>query len=222
MNPEITKACADSLRAFTENNYGIQLKSSHAHELVSAFFGYSSRAALLADKKCPIGNLNDAEIIILNNPIPLVEQRLKTLKGLPSGLPSSDILAESVYAPIATNEQLSKKIWKDFHKMAIAYAEDRVFHNEKMITMMGIDGGFDQRELDWLIRVDIKTMENDVLLTVTYDYPAKAKKPFRHASVAVTLPKIAGGIGYSEPKVLPTFYGGHMSDPDYRLEHGIA
>lgn len=45
MKLEITKACADSLRTFTENNYGIQLKSSHAHELVAAFFGNSLRAA---------------------------------------------------------------------------------------------------------------------------------------------------------------------------------
>ncbi len=47
MNLEITKACADSLRAFTQNNYGIQLKSSHTHELVAAYFGYSSNATIL-------------------------------------------------------------------------------------------------------------------------------------------------------------------------------
>ena len=47
MKLEITKACADSLRGFTQNNYGIQLKSSHAHELVAAYFGYSSRATIL-------------------------------------------------------------------------------------------------------------------------------------------------------------------------------
>lgn len=218
MKFEITKACADSLRTFTQKNYGIQLKSSHAHELVAACFGYSSRAALIADNKCPIGTLKDAELIILNHPTQLIEKRLKTLENLPSGLPSSDILAESVYVPITTNEQLSEKVWKDFHDVATAYADDRAFDNMKMMGM----GGFDQRELDWLIQVDIKTMENDVLLTVTYDYPAKANKPMRHASVAVTLPRISGNIGYGEPKVLPTFYNGHMSDPDFRLKHGIA
>lgn len=220
MNLDITKACADSLRTFTQNNYGIQLQSSHAHELVAAYFGYSSRAALLADKKCPIGTLKEAELIILNHPMQRVEQRLKTLASLPSGLPSSDILAATIYKTIITNEQLSEKVWADFKEMAIAYAEDRVFHNEKMMSIMGIDG-FDQRELDWLIQVDNKTIETDVFMTVTYDYPAKALKPFRHASVAVTLPRIAGNIGYGEPKVLPTFYNGHFSDPDYRLKHGI-
>lgn len=221
MNFEITKSCADSLRNFTQNNYGIELKSSHAHELVAAYFGYSSRAALIADKECPIGTLKDAELIILNYPMQRIEQRLKTLANLPSGLPSSDILAATIYKTVITNEQLSKKVWADFKEMAIAYAEDRVFHNEKMERMMGIDG-FDQRELDWLIQVEIKMMVTDVMMTVTYDYPAKAKKTSRHASVAVALPRIAGNIGYGEPKVLPTFYAGHMSDPDFRLQNGIA
>jgi hypothetical protein len=222
MNFEITKACADSLRTFTQKNYGIQLKSSHAHELVAAYFGYSSRAALIADQECPIGTLRDAELIVLNHPTLRIEQRLKTLTNLPSGLPSSDILAAAIYETITANEQLLGKVWTDFKEMAIAYAAHRVFYNEKMMRMIGIDGGFDQRELDWLIQVDIKTMETDVLMTVTYDYPAKAKKPSRHASVAVTLPRIAGNIGYGEPKVLPTFYAGHMSDPDFRLQNGIA
>jgi hypothetical protein len=222
MNFEITKACADSLRTFTQKNYGIQLKSSHAHELVAAYFGYSSRAALIADKECPIGTLRDAELIILNHPIQRLEQRLKTLANLPSGLPSSDILAATIYETITTTEKLSKNVWTDLKEMAIAYAEDWVFHNEKTMRMMGIDYGFDQRELDWLIKVDIKTMGTDVLMTVTYDYPAKAKKPSRHASVEVTLPRISGNIGYGEPKVHPTFYHDHFSDPDFRLQNGIA
>lgn len=222
MKFEITKACADSLRTFTQEKYGIQLKSSHAHEIVAAYFGYSSRAALLADSNCPIENLNDAKIIIPNVSIPLMEQRLKTLKKLSPELPSGYVLAEAIYNTIMANEQLSEKVWTDFQKLAIAYAENRVFHNEILMGKMGIDYGFDQRELDWLIRVDIKTEDTDVRMTVTYDYPAMAKKPMRHASVAVMLPRISGNIGYGEPEVLPTFYSGHMSDPDFRLKHGIA
>lgn len=220
MKLDITKACADSLRTFAQNNYGIKLKSSHAHEIVAAYFGYSSRAALIADNRFSIGNLKNVEVIVLNTPINLIEQRLKTLEKLPSELLASDILAEGIYTPITTNEQFSDRIWTDFQEMAIAYANDRVFHNEKMMRIIGIDG-FDQRELDWLVEVDIKPMETDVLMTVTYDYPAKAEKPMRHASVQIVLPRIAGIIGYGKPEVLPTFYNGHMSDPDFRLKYGI-
>ncbi|MGJ1384938.1 hypothetical protein ACR782_01960 [Sphingobacterium spiritivorum] len=215
MKLEITKACADSLRTFTKKNHGIQLKSSHAHEIVAAYLGYSSRAALLADKKCPISNLNDAEIIILNVPSLFVEERLKTLENLPSGLPTSDILAAGVYTPIVAEEQFSGKIWTDFHEMAMAYADERAYAN---IRMMGID----PKELDFVTDIVVKTTETDLMMTVVFDYPAKAMKPLRHASVQITLPRIAGVIGYLKPKVMPTFYHGHMSDPDFRLKHGIA
>jgi len=215
MKFEITKACADSLRAFTQNNYGIQLKSSHAHELVAAYFGYASRAALLADKNYHIGNLMDAEIIILNALPILVDQRLKTLDNVPSGLPSSDILAEGVYAPLVADEHFSGKIWPGFHDAAIALADERAFANLRMM-------GMDPKELTWIIDVEVNTTESEVLMTVVIDYPANAKKPLRHASVAITLPRMAGCIGYGKPKVLPTFYHGHMTDPDFRLKNEIA
>lgn len=214
MKLEITKACADSLRTFIQNNYGIQLKSSHAHELVAAYLGYSSRAALLADKVCPIDNLNDAEIIVLSGRTHFVEQRLKTLENLPAGLPSSDILIEGICAPIIASEEFSGKIWANLYEVAIAYADQRAFENMRMM-------GMDPKELDFLISFDLKTIETDMLMTVIYDFPARAKKPQRHSSVKVTLPRIAGGIGFGQPKVLPTFYSGHMVDPDYRLKHGI-
>ncbi len=214
MQLEITKACADSLRTFIQNNYGIQLKSSHAHELVAAYLGYSSRAALLADKKQPIDNLSDAEIIILTPSTVLVDQRLKTLENLPSVLPASNTLAEGIFAPIVNNEQFSGKIWPDLHSVALAFAEERAYESIKMM-------GMDPKELDWVIDIVIKATETDVLMTVIFDYPANAEKPLRHSSVDITLPRIAGAVGYSEPKVTPTFYHGNLAYPDYRLKYGI-
>lgn len=114
MKLEITKACAESLRAFTQNNYGIQLKSSHAHELVAAYFGYASRAALIADKQYSIDNLADAEIIILNLSAPLVDQRLKSLENLPLELPPSNILAEGITHPLSPMNNFPEKYGQVF------------------------------------------------------------------------------------------------------------
>ncbi|HEY4324637.1 MAG TPA: hypothetical protein VGN20_11650 [Mucilaginibacter sp.] len=214
MKLEITKACADSLRAFTQNNYGITLKSSHAHELVSAYLGYSSRATLLADTKFSIDNLADAEIIILSPPTRLVDQRLKTLENLPSGLPTSDILAEGVYAPIVADEQFFRKIWPGFREVAIALAEERGYEKLRMM-------GMNPKELDWITDVIIKTTESVVLMTVTFDYPANTKKSQRYSKVEITLSRIASGIGYTALEVKPTFYHGNMTDPDFRVKHGI-
>jgi hypothetical protein len=212
MKIDITKACADSLRAFTQNNYGVQLKSSHAHELVAAYLGYGSRAALLADKNFPISNLAGAEIIILNPAPQIVNQRLKSL-NLSSELATSEMLAEAVYAPIVTHENFSGKtysgfremgkIWPGIREMAIAFAEARAFENMR-------DLGMNPGELDYLTDVVIKTTDADVLVKVTFDFPAKAKKPQRDSSVDITLPRMAGGIGYGKPKVRPTFYHGDL------------
>ncbi|ALL06985.1 hypothetical protein AQ505_16730 [Pedobacter sp. PACM 27299] len=135
------------------------------------------------------------------------------MDNLPLRLPSSDILGEGVYAPIAVNEHFSGLIWPDFHELAMALADER--SHEKLRMMGG-----DPKEMDWLTEIIIKTTETDVLMTVIFDYPAKAKKPLRHASVQIMLPRIAGSIGYGRPKVIPTFYHGHFSDPDFRLKHG--
>lgn len=139
---------------------------------MAIYFDYSSRAALLANKNCSVANLNDAEFFITHQLL-LVVQRLKTSKNLSSGLTSIDIFCAAIYKTITLIEKLSKKIWANINEMAIASAEDRVFHTEKMERMMEFDG-LHQRELDCLIQVNIKTRETDVLLTVTYDYFAKA------------------------------------------------
>ena len=108
MQLEITKSCADSLRTFSQNNFGIQIKSSYAHELVAAYFGYSSRAALLADTKCPISNLKQAQFIVLT-PTSQIKERRKELKGLPQNLP--DDLAEGIYLPLYNEKWILHTIW---------------------------------------------------------------------------------------------------------------
>ncbi|TFF33436.1 hypothetical protein [Mucilaginibacter psychrotolerans] len=213
MKLEITKACADSLRAFTQNNYCIPLKSSHAHELVAAYFGYASRASLIADRQCPIDKLMDAEIIILNPSPPLVNQRLKSLGNLSVELPPSDVLAEGVYAPIVADEQFSGKIWPGLHEAAMALVEERA----KEFKMFGKNIG----EMNWISNVNIKTTESHALMTVIFDYPANTTNALRYSKVDIMLPRIAGGIGYSKLEARPTFYYGHMTDPDFRLKHGI-
>lgn len=209
----ITKACADSLRNFTQNNYGIQLKSAHAHELVAAYFGYTTKTSLLADKQHPIENLEDAEFIVLQTPVQLVNERLATLENLPEDLPSPEILSQGVYAAIMAEEKFSSRAWTDVETLAVALADVRAFED---IRMMGMD----PKELDWLINTNIQETENNLVIKVSYEYPAKTQKPLRHALVKITLPRVAGCIGFGEPRILPTFDYGHFADPDFRAKNG--
>lgn len=123
MQLEITKRCADSLRSFSQNNFGIQIKSSHAHELVAAYLGYSSRAALLADSKCPIINLRQADILVLT-PTATIKERRTELKGLPEDLP--DDIAEGVYLPLYNEKWISHKIWPTLEELGKALADQHL------------------------------------------------------------------------------------------------
>ena len=53
MQRDISKLCADSLRALANEKYGIKLKSAHAHELVAAYFGYRSKMLFWLTKTIP-------------------------------------------------------------------------------------------------------------------------------------------------------------------------
>jgi len=142
MQHEITKLCADSLRAFTSENYGIQLKSSHAHELVAAYFGYASRAALLADIEHPISAIQVAPYFILS-PTARIEERRKQLEDLPLGLPDSYVLGEGVYLPLIDKGWLPKTMWSTLEQLADFLADEKLkqkpnFFNDQKLQRKGV------------------------------------------------------------------------------------
>ena len=99
LQQEISKICADSLRSFAKENYETKLKAAHAHELVSAYFGYKTKNAMLADDQYPISRLNSSEVIILI-PDEIIDDRRKKLEGLSENLPDSYSLGEAVFVPL--------------------------------------------------------------------------------------------------------------------------
>jgi len=140
MQLEITKRCADSLRTFSQNQFGIEIKSSHAHELVAAYMGYASRAALLADSKYPITNLIQADIFVLT-PTAQINKRRAELKGLPENLPND--IAEGVYSPLYDEKWISHKIWPTFEELGKALADKHIkskplFFSDQQIQREGI------------------------------------------------------------------------------------
>jgi hypothetical protein len=149
MQLEITKRCADSLRSFSESKFGIQIKSSYAHELVAAYMGYSSRAALLADTKCPITNLRQADILVLT-PTALIQERRKELKGLPEHLPFD--LAEGVYLPLYEEKWILHKIWPTLEYLGKALADKRIkstplFFSDQAVQLEGVKLEFHNGEV---------------------------------------------------------------------------
>ncbi len=188
MHFEITKSCADSLRSFSQNNFGIQLKSSHAHELVAAYFGYSSRAALLADTACPISNLRQAEFIILT-PTAKIKERRKELNGLPQDLP--DDLTEGVYLPLLNEKLILHTIWPTLENLGIALADQHLklkpaYFRDQKVQRTGVELEFEGDEV--AITVFREYISPSLLLSFQQG---------KRAVVAVfNLKRVAGYIGY--------------------------
>jgi hypothetical protein len=185
----ITKLCADSLRTFSLNKFGIQLKSSHAHELVAAYFGYSSRAALLADTKCSINNLRDAEFIVLS-PTAQIKERRSLLNGLPQNLP--DDLAEGVYLPLYNEKWILRTIWPTLEELGKNLADQYINLNpyysiDQRIQRQGVKLEF-QNDL-----IAIAVFREYVSPSLTL---ASGKNVLRGVVDVFNLKRVAGFIGY--------------------------
>jgi len=201
MQHNITKLCADSLRTFTLTNYGIKLKSSHAYELVAAFFGYQSRAALLADTKFSISNLRQAEFILTTPSGNFVDLRYKNLQDLSPGLPPSYILAEGFYSALFAEEWIIEKVWPTFRDLANYLAEKRLHQRFKM-------WGIDPQAITLDMDVEIEHKEDEVLLTVDAGSDTSVGERLKDSVYIITLPRIAANLGYGKPKVHETRYSG--------------
>jgi hypothetical protein len=197
---DITKHCADSLRSLVNDNHDIKLGSSHAHEIVAAFFGYKSRAALLADTKYPLSNLEQAEFILLTSCLPFVDERIKKLDGLPSSLPPSHILAQGIYPVILAQKGAVEKLWPSFYDLAIHIVEQRLHEWARMWQMISIP----KRDMI----VDIQRREDNVVLTVDVGYHTEQKERLRDKKFVVTLPYVAANVGYGGARVEEIQYSG--------------
>lgn len=86
----IHKDCADHLRAHYRATTGGRLSSGDAHELVAAFFGYNSGAALRAEGAYPVEDLPQADILIPD--LAIMALRRQQISGLPTDLADAVIL----------------------------------------------------------------------------------------------------------------------------------
>ncbi len=130
MNTRLSKYCADFLRESFDVSTDNQLKASHAHELVAAFFGYKSHAALLADKKYPLDRLNEASLIIPD--VALLEKRKKKLKGLSEILPTAEELSSRLSSFMLAEKYFNSDIWT-YKELGSYITQELIFENDDVI-----------------------------------------------------------------------------------------
>jgi|GEM_PF-643528 len=201
MQHDITKLCADSLRSFTENRLDFKLKSSHAHELVAAFFGYQSRAALLADTQFPISNLEQADYIILppynDNAASVFKQRKNDMSI--TLLDEADLC--DIFYEVFKRYGLSQRL----EDVACVIASRRLDERFKVL-------GIDSDGLNLVTEVvDSKASTAEISFVVSVDYVSDTGTKTQHDStMVVTFPRVAGHVGYKKPSVQETRYSGEF------------
>lgn len=202
----IAKFCANHLRVLS-SNYGVKLKSAHAHELVAAFFGYKSKAAMQADIFCSIEKIADVQIFVLI-PSLFVDERRKCLEDLPPDLPNTYMLGESMLVQLALEKNLlvDKSFASWSHLAEVLTGEYLQKYGDSLLPL---NFGIYERARNifnkplYKFNPKIETIDNQIKLIISNKYHGSCDVQFQpiNIKIAIELQRIAGHVGYANPKI---------------------
>lgn len=209
MQIDISKACSDFLRSDFAAHSGEKLKASHARELVAAFFGYKSHAALLMERGYPLSRLEDAAVLVPD--IALIDARRANLEGLPENVFSSNEIASRLAQFLKSKEYFGGEIW--LYESLGAYVRE-VFLIESDWRMMDLLSGV-MAETNAYFDVEVGQYETDdvvehddaVIVEVEGQYSGRAdtERPFCGDTIdlmaTVEMSRVAGRTAFGEPAI---------------------
>lgn len=203
----ISKLCADFLRAHYAHHTP-KLKASHAHEIVAAFFGYKSHAALLRDTNYPLSQLEEANILIPD--IPLMNLRIDRLNGLPERLPLSVDIASELADFLNHEGIFNGDIW--LYETLETYITEVFLIDHESTLMDELSGIMAETNAEFTSYPDydgVEIEDYDISMVVTiegvYSGDNLDDKPFSGDTIDFTatiiLNRIAGKRGFSEYEI---------------------
>ncbi|RDJ00756.1 hypothetical protein B5K05_33330 [Rhizobium phaseoli] len=201
----IHKECVDALRAKYRALTGNKLVAGHAHEIVAAYFGYGTAAALRAEAKYPLTLLEEAEVLM--PALAVMDQRIAELQGIPGDLPTVDELAAQISEFLFEAGHFSGKIWSNRNigeeVSTYAYENPLTILDELSGEMATTNAYFDGFYID-----EAEVSSNDEGLTVTLTGTAEGEQDQERAfsgdkinfTTSVTFDLVAGRVAYREPE----------------------
>ncbi|ENU93542.1 hypothetical protein F971_00800 [Acinetobacter vivianii] len=226
MSTDLSKLCADFLRQNHASQSTEQLKASHARELVAAFFGYKSHAALLAEKTYPLDQLDEALIFIPD--IPLMNERRSQLNDLPNDLTQSIDLAGQLSDMLAKKGLCAGDVWLyetlETYIIEVLLPECQFLIDDQLSGVMAeTNAGF--FDAPYYEDVQIEDHGDELIAIAKTQYKGESldDKPFCGDTldmvVQVKLPRMAGKRGFYDFE-LET--GGSINDDwvDTELQYG--
>jgi hypothetical protein len=201
----ISKLCADHLRDFCSNN-NIKLKSGHAHELVAAFFGYKSKAAMQADTSCSIENIRQANILVLM-PSAFINERRQSLEGLPADLADTSILGEEMFAYLMSKNKFAARPFGAWGHLAEKLTTEYLQQHGNLILPPSF-GPFERahnifNKPLYEFNPKIEATNKEVKLVFKNRYYGSHSINFEPINVviAIKLQRIAGHVGYAKADI---------------------
>lgn len=109
MTHTLRSPIARNLRTELLLRSGDRIRSQHSYQLVAAYFGYNTDAALMADLVYPLDRLTEAQYLIPD--IALMKKRLSDIYDLPLDDMSAYAVARTIGNFIKDNVQFNGQIW---------------------------------------------------------------------------------------------------------------
>lgn len=228
MSIDLSKLCADFLRQNQTYKSSEKFKASHSRELVAAFFGYKSHAALMSEKTYPLEKLVEANIFVPD--ILLIKNRMAKLSGLPSGItPPMDIA--KLLSDFLINEGLcAENVW--LYDTLESYITEVLLINSDSYIMDELSGVMAEtntsfaEDYPYYSDVQVEDVGEALIVTASGKYQGEPldDKPFSGDTidlrVQITLPRIAGKRGFYDFELE---VGGSLNDDwvDPELKYGV-
>src|SRR5271166_2115806 len=203
----IQKKCADFLRSTYSNLPGGKLGSGHAHEIVAAYFGYGTAAALRTEPKYKLAAL--AEAAILMPDLRMMDQRIQQLASLPVGLPGVDELASKLTNFLRENGYFSGEVWRT--RDVGEYIDVSFIQEDPMLIEDALSGEiamtnayFDEL---YVCNVDLDFGDDALIAKVSGSLNGEndPDKVFHGDSIAfttvMTFERVVGRVGYLRPEL---------------------
>jgi hypothetical protein len=209
MQIDISKACSDFLRSEFATQTGDRLKASHSRELVAAYFGYKSHAALLAEKTYPLDGLDNAAVLVPN--IPLIDVRRKCLDGLSRALPSSYELASKLTEFLKQQGYFEGEVWL-YESLSSYVTEVLLIEKDGLMLdllsgVMAETNAYFDSEFGHYESAEIDEQDDRVVVEVTGQYcgSSDTERPFCGDTIdvqaKVELYRVAGRAAFTEPDI---------------------
>jgi len=211
------KGCADHLRSHYRNLTGNKLQASHAHELVAAFFGYGTAAALRAETKFPLTALGEAAFLVPD--LLRMEQRVQQIQSLPNDLPAVDDLASAICDFLVTAGYFTGQLWqaRDLSDHVNGYVQnDPTMIEDALAGEIATTNAY----FDELYINEYSFQTNDEALVITLAGSLNGEtdddRVFHGDKIlfatVMAFERVSGRIAYREPEL---YTGGEVDDSHY-------